>query len=129
MQVAGGSHDIADWWLQWRRRGQVPVHLQFTRTEMRPADAVAGVWMMHLATKLNLKPGTTVRLIAAPPGVVLGCGSRISVTTDDATCDAPVVFVTNQAALENHEAVVVEPASADRLTWLACPKGGSLEPT
>jgi hypothetical protein len=91
---------------------------------MQRADAAAGKWMMSLATKMNMKPGATVRLVEVPSGLLPEFGSRISATTDDATSDTLVVFVANQAALENHEAAVVESASADRLTWLACPKGG-----
>ena len=76
---------------------------------------------MAVAGKLQVKPGQRVRVVNAPTDVELDLD-----TVDDEGADAVLVFVRNSDELRSHEAVVIENASKDRLTWIAYPKAGKL---
>jgi hypothetical protein len=77
---------------------------------------------MSLATKLQLKPGQTVRLVNAPPGFTLEAA-----TANGGDDEAVLVFVRNSAELAAHEATALDHARADRLAWIAYPKAGQLD--
>lgn len=77
---------------------------------------------MSLASKLNLKPGMTARVFAKPGGVDLGDVK----TTPSPDADAVLVFITTKAELDTKCAPAVAAAKADRLAWIAYPKGGQL---
>lgn len=77
---------------------------------------------MEVARKLQLKPGTKVSIVNAPAGVQLDVD-----TSGEASKDAVLVFVRNQAELAQHSGPAVDAARADRLSWIAYPKAGQLQ--
>jgi hypothetical protein len=77
---------------------------------------------MSMATKLQLKPGQTVRLVNPPPGFALDAA-----TARGSGDEAVLLFVRSSAELAAHEATVLDHARADRLTWIAYPKAGQLD--
>ena len=77
---------------------------------------------MSLAKKLNLKPGTQLRVLGKPKEVELG---DVAVTTS-AKAEAVLVFVTQIAELDAKCAPVVAAAQEDRIAWVAYPKAGQL---
>lgn len=74
---------------------------------------------MDVAAKLQLRD-RRIRLVGAPPGLKVD----VPMTTDES--GALLVFATTKAALRPHEPLIVSAAKADRLTWVAYPKGGQL---
>jgi hypothetical protein len=74
---------------------------------------------MDLLAKLQLRPGSTLGLVAAPED------SPVSPTAEPASADALLAFVRTAADLDGLEAVYAA-ARADRLTWIAYPKAGRL---
>lgn len=74
--------------------------------------------MGDLEKKLQLKGGS-LRVVNAPPGL------RLDVSTADVAEDV-LVFVRSRAELEEEVAPVLRAARADRLAWIAYPKGGRL---
>lgn len=77
---------------------------------------------MSLAKKLNLKPGTKLRVIGKPKDVDLG---DVDVTALANVKDV-LVFVATLAGLERTGAPLVDAARADRIAWAAYPKAGQL---
>ena len=77
---------------------------------------------MSLATKLNLKAGTKLRVLGKPKEVDL---DDVEVTSLANVKDV-LVFVTRIADLDRVAAPMVEAARADRLAWAAYPKAGQL---
>jgi hypothetical protein len=79
---------------------------------------------MELTAKLQLKSGQGVEAILVP--------DSMSTTFADLTqsiADVPaalLVFVTDQAALEEHRRRIVNAVNGERLTWVAYPKAGQL---
>jgi hypothetical protein len=88
---------------------------------LHPAQAQQKEAVMAVASKLQVKPGQRVRVLNAPADVDLDIEA-----TDDEGAEAVLVFVRNADELRSHEAVVIENASKDRLTWIAYPKAGKL---
>lgn len=76
----------------------------------------------ELAKKLNLKSGMTVRLVARPDDVAL---DGLSTTTSPAA-DGVIVFVRTLEEVNARAAVVVEAASAGKVTWMVYPKARQL---
>lgn len=74
---------------------------------------------VSIESKLVLK-NRAIRVVGAPAGFQLRTGNGAGVDP------ALLVFVTNEAALEKHLAAILASARADRLTWVAYPKGGQL---
>ena len=72
--------------------------------------------MSELARKLQLKQ-ETIRVVNRPAGVALDLPMA-----DDA--EAVLVFVTDAAELEAYGGAALAAARADRLAWIAYPKGG-----
>jgi hypothetical protein len=60
-----------------------------------------------------------------PPGAPTELAGAAG-TTDGRQEPALLVFVPDRAALEERWQPIVDAASADRLTWVAYPKGGQL---
>jgi hypothetical protein len=75
-----------------------------------------------LAKKFNLKSGMEARVVAKPEGVEL---SGVS-TTESADAEGVIVFVRTLADVEASSEPVVDAAKADRIAWLAYPKGKQL---
>ncbi|MDQ1531909.1 MAG: hypothetical protein QOE37_2014 [Microbacteriaceae bacterium] len=75
---------------------------------------------MDLVGKLQVKPGTAVAVLNAPPGLELA-----GVERGDADAPAVLEFVTMRAELEQ-AGPAVEAAREDRLAWIAYPKAGRL---
>jgi len=78
---------------------------------------------MSLATKLNLKDGMKVRVVAEPAGVNL---DDVAVTTS-AKSEGILVFVNTLADVDATCGPVVKAAKEDRLAWIAYPKAGQLD--
>jgi hypothetical protein len=74
---------------------------------------------MSLESKLALK-GRGLTVVGAPKGFSLGPAPG------DAGDGALLVFVTTAAHLDEHVDRIVASATADRVTWVAYPKGGQL---
>lgn len=73
---------------------------------------------MPLETKLALK-GRAIQVLDAPEGFKLNAvGTREE--------PALLVFVKGRTELRAHQTRIVRSARADRLTWVAYPKGGQL---
>jgi hypothetical protein len=82
---------------------------------------------MELAMKLQIKPGQTVAVLAAPADLELGlpAGNKLIKNPDQA--EVVVAFVRDRAALgEAQTANALASARADRLTWFVYPKAGQL---
>jgi hypothetical protein len=76
---------------------------------------------MDVSSKLQLRPGQSVAVLNAPPGLVLP--EVVAAAAADA--DAVVAFVVRQDDLGSAEQAVAA-ARADRLAWIGYPKGGQL---
>lgn len=77
---------------------------------------------MDVSSKLQLKPGQSVAVLNAPPGLVL---PDVVAAVNAADADAVVAFVVRQDDLGSAEQAVAA-ARADRLAWIGYPKGGQL---
>jgi hypothetical protein len=77
---------------------------------------------MDVSSKLQLKPGQSVTVLNAPPGLVL---PEVVAAVDAADADAVVAFVVRQDDLGSAGQAVAA-ARADRLAWIGYPKGGQL---
>jgi hypothetical protein len=76
---------------------------------------------MSLAKKLNLAPGTKVRVVGAPRDVDLG-----DVEIGTAKAEAVLVFVKTLADVDRKCRPLIEAAKADRIAWAAYPKAGQM---
>jgi hypothetical protein len=77
---------------------------------------------MDVSSKLQLKPGQSVAVLNAPPGLVL---PEVVAAANAGDADAVVAFVVRQDDLSSAEQAVAA-AQADRLAWIGYPKGGQL---
>ena len=77
---------------------------------------------MDVSSKLQLKPGQSVAVLNAPPGLVLPAVVAAATAAD---ADVVVAFVVRQDDLGSAEQAVAA-AHADRLAWIGYPKGGQL---
>lgn len=77
---------------------------------------------MDVSSKLQLKPGQSIAVLNAPPGLVL---PALVAATTAADADVVVAFVLRQDDLGSAEQAVAA-ARADRLAWIGYPKGGQL---
>ena len=82
---------------------------------------------MSIATKLQLRPGSTIAVIALPDGVDLDLGGEVHITTRPGDADAVIAFAINSAALASTAAPAIDAARCDRLAWIAYPKAGKLD--
>ncbi len=80
---------------------------------------------VDLAAKLQIKPGTHVAVVGAPPDGpdLTGIGPQAA---DPATADAVIAFVVLAAELGGPASPAIAAARADKLAWIAYPKAGQL---
>ncbi len=67
----------------------------------------------------------SVTVLGAPPGLTLDLGEG-AVVTSDPDAGAVILFVADRRELSERRATLVEAVSADRVAWVAYPKGGQL---
>jgi hypothetical protein len=72
--------------------------------------------------KLQIKPGQSVAVLNAPPGLDL---PGLAAATAAGDADVVVAFVARQDDLPSAEQAIAA-ARADRLAWIGYPKGGQL---
>lgn len=82
-----------------------------------------GAYDTRLAQKLNLRSGTTTRVLGKPADVELPGVAA----TDAADADGVLLFARTLAEVDAGAAPVVEAALADRIAWVAYPKAGQLD--
>jgi hypothetical protein len=75
--------------------------------------------------KLQIKPGQTLAVLGLPRGLNLGLPTDVTVVPDAAKADAVLAFVASTAELGGARPAI-DAARADRLAWIAYPKGGQL---
>ena len=80
---------------------------------------------MDLAAKLQIKPGTTVALLAVPADGPDLAGIA-PLAADPAQADAVIAFARLRADLTEAASPAVDAAREDRLAWIAYPKAGQL---
>ena len=73
-------------------------------------------------SKLQIRPGQSVAILNAPPGLVLP-GVSVAATVADA--DGVIAFVTRRQDLDSVEQAIAA-ARADRLAWIGYPNSGQL---
>jgi hypothetical protein len=80
---------------------------------------------VELAAKLQIKPGTHVAVVGAPPEGpdLAGIGPPAA---DPSTADAVIAFVVQAAELSATASHAIAAARDDRLAWIAYPKAGQL---
>jgi hypothetical protein len=81
---------------------------------------------VEVARKLQLRSGTTVALLGVPGDVDLTLPDDVATTREAADADAVIAFVHTSSDLDGAAAAAVAAARADRLAWIAYPKGGHL---
>jgi hypothetical protein len=80
---------------------------------------------MDLTSRLQIKAGTLVAIVAADPdGPELA--ESWETTDDPGKAGAVIAFARQQADLTSVTTPAVEAAREDRLAWIAYPKGGQL---
>lgn len=70
---------------------------------------------MTLAAKLQIKPGESIRVLHAPPGVTLDL-------PEDPKSNAVLLFVSSLAELDRRAPAVLKALPPDALFWIAYPK-------
>jgi hypothetical protein len=80
---------------------------------------------VHVAAKLQLRPGSTVAILGIPDGVKLEL-PEMQGTTAPAGADAVIAFAIDSAALDSVAAPAIAAAREDRVAWIAYPKAGQL---
>ncbi|MBO1330025.1 hypothetical protein [Streptomyces sp. VRA16 Mangrove soil] len=81
---------------------------------------------MSVISKLQIKPGLSVAVLAEPEGVRLDLADAVA-TDDAAAADAVLAFVTGSGDLAGPAVrAVLAAARRDALAWVAYPKGGKL---
>lgn len=81
--------------------------------------------MTSLTSKLQLKPGTRLAVLALPPGAELDLPADEQVD-DPADAEAVLVFIRTEAELTTLARPAVQAARRDELAWIAYPKAGQL---
>jgi len=76
---------------------------------------------VDLTGKLQIKPGQSVAVVNAPPGVTLPA----STSSEPHNADAVIGFAVRRDDL-GQLSPVIGAARADRLAWIGYPKGGKL---
>ena len=83
---------------------------------------------MAIWQKLQIPPGQTLAVLGWPRGVDLAPPADVAVVPDAAKADVVLGFVASAAELGGARPAI-DAARADRLAWIAYPKGGQLGPT
>jgi hypothetical protein len=81
---------------------------------------------VHLAAKLQLKPGQPVAIVNAPEDAALELADN-PIAAGPGQAGAVIVYCANQAELERLRDDFVPPARRDALTWVAYPKARQLD--
>jgi hypothetical protein len=76
---------------------------------------------MSLAGKLQIPGGRKIRVINQPAGL------KVDAPVAEDSQDAILLFARDSKVLKSTGEPVFEAARADRLAWIAYPKGGQLE--
>ena len=76
---------------------------------------------MDLAAKLQLRPGQQIRVVNAPPDLVLDLA-----TTTEPDAGPILLFVRSGADLAEQAHLAIAAALAGRPAWIAYPKAGQL---
>jgi hypothetical protein len=93
-----------------------------SRVGIAASGRAAHAESMDVSSKLQLKPGQSVAVLNAPPGLVL---PEVVTAATAADADAVIAFVVRHDDLGSAEQAVAA-ARADRLAWIGYPKGGQL---
>ncbi|HEU5416453.1 MAG TPA: hypothetical protein VFV41_02095 [Streptosporangiaceae bacterium] len=81
---------------------------------------------MDLVSRLQIKPGTLVSVVAAPAdGPDLDGDGALQIAASPAEADAVIAFVAQRADLAAAQPAI-EAAREDRLAWICYPKAGQL---
>jgi hypothetical protein len=80
---------------------------------------------MAIWQKLQIRPGQTLTILGLPRGVDLALPADVTVVPDAAKADAVLAFVASTSELHGARPAI-DAARADRLAWIAYPKGGQL---
>ena len=81
---------------------------------------------MDLPGKLQIKPGTLIAVIAAPPAGPDLAADGLSVTASPAEAGAVIAFARHLADLDGVVQPAIDAARQDKLAWIAYPKAGQL---
>jgi hypothetical protein len=82
---------------------------------------------VDLAGRLQIKPGTLVAIVAAPPGGPdLAAEGGLQVTDQAGEAGAVIAFARQVADLDSAAGPAIDAARRDRLAWIAYPKAGQL---
>ena len=79
-----------------------------------------------MGAKLQLKPGISLAVLAAPEGLALDLAEGITPTDVAAQAGAVLAFVTRASDVDTIASPAVRAALDDRLAWIAYPKAGQL---
>ncbi len=74
---------------------------------------------MDLGKKLQIKPGSSVTLLAVPPGLDLDLADVVRTVDDAAKADAVLAFAVTARDLDAVAAPALQAARDDRLAWIA----------
>lgn len=91
-----------------------------TAVAVRPWYRQAG--SVDISSKLQIKPGQSVVILNAPPGLLL---PGVPPAADAGDADVVVAFVARRDDLSSAGQAIAA-ARADRLAWIGYPKGGQL---
>jgi len=81
---------------------------------------------VELERKLQIKPGTSVAVVAVPLDVHLDLSEDLASVDDPSAADVVLAFVTRASEMDTVAAPALEAARGDRLAWIAYPKGQQL---
>jgi hypothetical protein len=91
-----------------------------------PAPAGGDNVRMDLVSRLQIKPGTLVSIVAAPAGGPdLAADGALELADSPAEAGAVIAFVPQRADLAAAQPAI-EAAREDRLAWIVYPKAGQL---
>lgn len=80
---------------------------------------------MDLGSRLQIKPGMSIAVLARPAGGPDLTGSG-PVVTDPAAADVVIAFARERGDLTASARPAIEAARQDRIAWVAYPKAGQL---
>lgn len=81
---------------------------------------------MDISARLQIKPGQTVAVTGAPPGLPPLADAEVNPAAGPGSADVLVAFVRLAGELDTVAAPAVAAARLDKLAWVAYPKAGQL---
>ena len=81
---------------------------------------------MDISAKLQIKPGQTVAVVAAPPGLPKLADAAANPAAAPGSADVVIAFVTRAGELGEVAGPALAAARGGRLAWVAYPKAGKL---